>query len=115
MKVLGSAVLAMEVMVMGFAILLASKNESGGLLILGGVIAFLLIIAAGMLRKRLGWILGSVLQVAIIAYGFVTAPLFFLGALFGGLWVAAIVVGRKGEAARTALLKAAKSAGHKSQ
>ncbi|MDP1721495.1 MAG: DUF4233 domain-containing protein [Candidatus Nanopelagicaceae bacterium] len=115
MKVLGSAVLAMEVMVMGFAVLLASKNESGGLLILGGVIAFLLIIAAGMLRKRSGWILGSILQVAMIAFGFVVTPLFFLGALFGGLWVAAIVVGRKGEAARAALLKAGKSTGHKSQ
>ncbi len=115
MKVLGSAVLVMEVMVMGFAILLASKNESGELLILGGVIAFLLIIAVGMLRKRSGWVLGSVLQVAIIAYGFVTTPLFFLGVLFGGLWIAAIVVGRKGEAARAALLKAAEGTGHKGQ
>ena len=114
MKVLGSAVLAMEVMVMGFAILLASKNEGGGLLILGGVIALLLIIAAGMLRIRSGWILGSFLQVAMIAYGFVTPPLFFLGALFGGLWVAAIVVGRKGEAARADLLKT-EGTGHKGQ
>lgn len=105
----------MEVMVMGFAVLLASKNESGGLLILGGVIAFLFIVAAGMLRKRSGWILGSILQVAMIAYGFVVTPLFFLGALFGGLWVAAIVVGRKGEAARAALLRAGKGTGHRSQ
>lgn len=112
MKVLGSAVLAMEVIVMGFAVLLASKNESDELLILGGIIAFLLIIAAGMLRKRSGWILGSLLQVAMLVYGFVTTPLFFLGALFGGLWVAAIVVGRKGEAARAALLKA-ESTGHR--
>lgn len=115
MKVLGSAVLAMEVMVMGFALLLASKNEGGGILIFGGVIAFLLIVAAGMLRKRSGWILGSILQVAMIAYGFVVTPLFFLGALFAGLWVAAIVVGRKGEAARAALLKAGDGTGHRSQ
>lgn len=115
MKVLGSAVLAMEVIVMGFAVLLASKNESDELLILGGIIAFLLIIAAGMLRKRSGWILGSLLQVAMLAYGFVTTPLFFLGALFGGLWVAAIVVGRKGEAARAALLRAGDGPGHRGQ
>ena len=111
MKVLGSAVLAMEVMVMGFALLLASKNESSGALILGGITALLLIFAAGMLRNRSGWILGSFLQIAMIAYGFVVTPLFFLGTLFGGLWVAAIVVGRKGEAARAALLKAGEARG----
>lgn len=115
MKIMGSAVLAMEVMVMGFAVLIASKNESGGLLILGGVIAFLLIVAAGMLRRHSGWVLGSILQVTMIAYGLVVTPLFFLGALFGGLWVAAIVVGRKGEAARAALLKAGDRAGSRSQ
>ncbi|MBI3428695.1 MAG: DUF4233 domain-containing protein [Actinobacteria bacterium] len=112
MKVLGTAVLSMEIMVMGFAVLLASKNESSVLLILGGVIALLLIFAAGMLRRRSGWILGSLLQIALITYGFVVTPLFFLGVLFGGLWVAAIVVGRKGEAARAALLKAGETKGH---
>ncbi len=115
MKVLGTAVLSMEIMVMGFAVLLASKNESNGLLILGGAIALLLIFAAGMLRKRSGWILGSLLQIAIFAYGFVVTPLFFLGALFGGLWIAAIVVGRKGEAARATLLKAGETTGHRGQ
>lgn len=106
MKVLASAVLAMEIMVMGFAVLLASKNHSAIALIWGGAIAVLLVLAASMLRKRAGWILGSVLQIALIGYGFVTTPLFFLGTLFMGLWVAAIVVGKKGEAARAALLKA---------
>ena len=101
----------MEVMVMGFALLLASKNESSGLLILGGVIALVLIFAAGMLRNRSGWVLGSLLQIAMIAYGFVVTPLFFLGTLFGGLWVTAIVVGRKGETARAALLKAGETKG----
>jgi cbb3-type cytochrome oxidase subunit 3 len=39
----------------------------------------------------------------MIAYGFVVFTMFFLGAIFLGLWVTAIVVGRKGEAARAAL------------
>lgn len=105
MKVLASSVLAMEIMVMGFAVLLASKDHSAIALGLGGVIAALLLVAAAMLRSRVGWVLGSILQLALVAYGFVTTPLFFLGALFMGLWVAAIVVGRKGEAARAALLR----------
>ena len=111
MKVLGSSVLSMEVLVMGFAVLFASKTESSRVLILGGAIALLLILAAGMLRKRSGWILGSFLQCAMVLYGFVVTPLFFLGTLFGGLWVAAIVVGRKGEAARSALLQAGEGKG----
>jgi hypothetical protein len=112
MKVLASAVLAMEIMVMGFAVLLASKDHSAVALIWGGVIALLLILAAAMLRSRVGWALGSLLQVALIGYGFVTTPLFFLGALFAGLWVAAIVVGRKGEAARAAFLETGETKGH---
>lgn len=111
MKVLASAVLAMEIMIMGFAVLLASKDHSASTLVWGGVIAALLVVAVVMLRKPVGWILGSVLQVAIIGYGFVTTPLFFLGSLFLGLWVAAIIVGRKGEAARSALLKAGETRG----
>lgn len=106
MRVLGSSVLAMEIMVMGFAVLLASKDHTSPALIWGGVLAALLVVAAATLRIRVGWVLGSVLQLALIGYGFVVTPLFFLGTLFMGLWIAAIVVGRKGEAARAALLKA---------
>ncbi len=111
MKVLASSVLAMEIMVMGFAVLLASKDHGAIALILGGVIAALLVVAVSMLRTRAGWVLGSVLQVALIGYGFVTTSLFFLGSLFMGLWIAAIVVGKKGEAARAALLKAGETKG----
>jgi len=109
MKVLGAAVLAMESLVMGFALLLAQKHESAIPLLIGAVIALLFLFSAGMLRNRYGWILGSLLQVAIVAYGVIVTPLFFLGVLFGGLWIAAIIIGRKGEAARAALLKARES------
>lgn len=111
MKVLASSVLAMEIMVMGFAVLLASKNQGLPALILGGVIAALLVLALATLRIRVGWVLGSVLQIALVGYGFVATPLFFLGALFMGLWIAAIIVGRKGEAARAALLQAGEAMG----
>jgi hypothetical protein len=46
------------------------------------------------------------LQVAILGYGFVVTSMFIVGALYLGLWIAAILVGRKGEAARAALLAA---------
>lgn len=95
----------MESLVMGFALLLLSKNHSTSAIYVGVIIAALLLLAVGLLRSRLGWILGSILQIAMVAAGTLATPLYFLGAVFGGLWIAAIVIGRKGEAARAAFLE----------
>lgn len=104
MRVLGASVLAMESIVMGFALLLAKDNHSATVLWLGATIAFFMIISAGLLKKKFGWILGTLLQIAMVAYGAFVPSLFIMGAIFMGLWIAAIVVGRKGEAARAALI-----------
>ena len=104
MRVLGAAVLIMESMIMGFALLLAGKGQSSLVIAFGAVIAVLFIVVGGMLKSRIGWILGSLLQIAAIGFGAFVTPMYFLGVLFGGLWICAIVVGRKGEAARAALL-----------
>ncbi len=102
MKMLARSVLIMEIFIMGFALLLAKDLPDTRGLIFGGVIALLAFLSAGMLRRKSGWILGWIVQILMVAYGFVVFTMFFLGALFLGLWVAAIVVGRKGEAARAA-------------
>ena len=102
MRVLGSAVLAMESILMGFALLLAKDDHGSQALLVGGAIAILMILTAGLLKKRTGWILGSILQIAMIAYALVVPSLLIMGVIFLGLWVAAIVVGRKGEAIRRA-------------
>ena len=104
MRVLGSAVLVMEFFVMGFAMLLAKDNHEASTIIAGAVIAILLLLTPGLLKKRTGWILGSLLQIAMIGYVVVVPSMAIVGLLFGGLWIAAIVVGRKGEAARAALM-----------
>ena len=106
MRMLASSVLVMESFVMGFALLLAMKNDSSPALIYGAVIAIMCLLAPGLLKKKIGWILGWILQVAILGYGFVVTSMFIVGAIFLGLWIAAILVGRKGEAARAALLAA---------
>lgn len=108
----------MEIFVMGFALLLAKDQSSNNGLIIGGVIALLALVAAGTLKNRMGWILGWIVQIGMLAYGFIIFTMFFMGAIFLALWIAAIVVGRKGEAARAALIKARdgeKSAGPKGQ
>ena len=40
----------------------------------------------------------------MIAFGFIVPSFFFIGVVFMGLWAAAIIVGRKGEAARATLM-----------
>jgi hypothetical protein len=106
MRMLASSVLVMEFFVMGFALLLAMKDHSSSVLIVGGVIAVSCLLAPGFLKTKFGWVLGWMLQVAMLAYGFAVTSMFLVGAIFLGLWVAAIVVGKKGEAARAALLAA---------
>ena len=93
----------MEFFVMGFAMLIAKDHEPSTL-IAGAVIAILFLLTPGLLKKKSGWILGSLLQFLMIGYAVVVPSLAILGLIFGALWIAAIVVGRKGEAARAALL-----------
>ena len=104
MRVLGSAVLAMEFLVMCFAMLLAKDNHEPSTIIAGAMIAILLLLTPGLLKKRTGWILGSILQFLMIGFAVVVPSMAIVGLIFGGLWIAAIVVGRKGEAARAALM-----------
>jgi DNA mismatch repair protein MutH len=110
MRILGSAVLVMEFFIMGFAMLIAKDHEISTLIV-GAIIAILFLLTPGLLKKKSGWILGSILQFLMIGYAVVVPSLAFLALIFGGLWIAAIVVGRKGEAARAALLAQAENPG----
>ncbi|CAN2234953.1 Protein of unknown function DUF4233 [actinobacterium SCGC AAA044-D11] len=105
MRVLSAAVLSMEAFVMGFAVLLAMGEHTGGALALGGALAIALLLNAGLMKKKVGWVLGSLLQIALIGYGYVVTPMYFMGAIFAALWIAAFLVGRKGEAIRAELLR----------
>ena len=96
MKVLGASVLIAESMTLGFAILIAMKDQSAAAIIYGCVVSFLLFVAAGLLRFPGGFVFGSLLQVAMIAFGFVEPSFFIIGVVLIALWVAAIIVGRKG-------------------
>ena len=103
MRVLGSSVLVMEALTMGFALLIAMNSSDSWVLALGGAVATLLLLTPGLLRRRADWILGSILQVPMVAFGSEVFAMYFLGGIFALLWIAAIVVGRAGEAARARL------------
>lgn len=50
-------------------------------------LAALMVVTSGMLRRRWGLAVGSVLQLALLACGLITTAMFALGAVFGLIWV----------------------------
>ena len=101
MKMLLRSVLTMELILVGFALLIA-KDQTSQSLYFGFAILILNILALATLRNRVGWVLGWLVQITLVLYGFFIFMMFFMGALFLGLWITAIVVGRKGEAIKQA-------------
>ncbi|MEV5710424.1 DUF4233 domain-containing protein [Actinoallomurus sp. NPDC052274] len=69
--------------------------------IVGGALALAGLLIAGLLRYRWAYVAGSVLQILVIATGFVVPVMFFLGVIFGALWAASIWVGRRVEGAQS--------------
>jgi hypothetical protein len=89
---------------MGFALLIAKDSATSTQLILGGVLALLFMLTAGLLKRRGGYLLGSILQLCLIGYGLVVSQMYYMGGLFLILWISAIVLGRRGEAIKAALI-----------
>ncbi|MFI0454414.1 DUF4233 domain-containing protein [Actinomadura sp. 6N118] len=95
-----ATVLTCEAIVIALAIPVAVSvlDVDGALagLVCGGL-AVACLLLAGLLRFPWAVAAGSGLQVLIIATGFMVPTMFFLGALFGLLWVTSIWLGRKAE------------------
>tara|TARA_R110000868_G_scaffold411756_2_gene709104 strand:+ start:11815 stop:12273 length:459 start_codon:yes stop_codon:yes gene_type:complete len=70
----------------------------------GGALLLILVVVAGLQRHRAGVIAGAVLQVVLIATGFVFPVLFALGAVFAGIWLWAFLRARAIEKARAEYL-----------
>lgn len=58
-------------------------------------LAVLLIVAAALMKRRAGLVLGSVLQLAIIACGVFTSAMYVLGVIFGAIWLYALQIRRR--------------------
>ena len=61
----------------------------------GAVFIVLLLATSGVLRHPAGIAFGWLLQVALIATGFITIPMFFVAAVFAGIWVFCFIKGRQ--------------------
>ena len=98
MRVVLMAVLIFEVIVFGLAIpvmIMISNVPPAAAAAFGGGAAVLAILAAGLLRSRVGYILGWAAQLAGLALGFLTSTMFIVGALFAAVWVLSFVLGKR--------------------
>jgi hypothetical protein len=108
MRTLAATMLVLEAFVLFFAALVAkdlSDLSFGQAVGGGGVLALLCLFTAGLLRSRVGYALGWVLQLVMIATGFVVPMMFGIGLLFTVLWVVALVAGTKIERERAYVAK----------
>ena len=100
MRGIAASVLVFEGLVVLFATLVAldlSDIGDGTLWAVGGTLALFCVLTAGLLGRRWGYLVGSAVQVAVIAAGLVVPAMFFMGAVFAGLWFLALHLGRKVE------------------
>lgn len=103
MRRLLAAVLVCEAIVIALAIPVAISvvhADAGAVGITGGALAAASVLLAGLLRFRWALVAGGVLQVMVIATGFMVPVMFFLGAVFSALWTTAIWLGYKVEGAK---------------
>ena len=95
-----AAILVFEGMVVFFAMLVAldlSDVDDATLWVVGSSALVACVLLAGLLRRPWAIAAGSVLQILIIGTGVVVHTMYFLGALFAGLWFLAIFLGRRVE------------------
>jgi hypothetical protein len=95
-RILASSVLCFEAPCVFFGGLVAKDlTDLSTAAAVGGAsaIAVLCLLVAGLLGRPGGYALGSILQVVILATGFVVPAMFVVGVLFGALWVTALVQG----------------------
>lgn len=99
MKGVAAALLVFEAITVLLASLLAltSTDVSGAVAwsVFGGLVVLCFVGAATIRRGSVGLIVGSGAQVGAVASGLLVPAMFFLGALFGGLWVLVYVLGQR--------------------
>ncbi len=61
--------------------------------IVAGLLAGVAVAAMATLRSGIGYGIGSVLQIAVVLSGLVVSVMWFLGAVFAVMWIAALIVG----------------------
>ncbi|WP_223690367.1 DUF4233 domain-containing protein [Leifsonia poae] len=95
---LGSIVLAFEFVIvfLGALVLFGLKTLSAPLALGGGaLILVLMIVAIGLLRGPVGIVLGWLIQLIVVATGFLVPAFFVVGAIFTALWTYCMIAGAR--------------------
>ena len=98
MRVVLMIVLVFEMIVFGLAIpvmIFISNVPAAAAAGFGGGAAVLALVAAGLLRSGVGYVLGWLTQLAGLALGFLTTLMFIVGMLLAAVWVLAFVLGKR--------------------
>ncbi|MFT4165197.1 MAG: DUF4233 domain-containing protein [Microlunatus sp.] len=98
MRVVMLTLLLFEVVVFGLAVpvmILVSGVAPGTAIAAGSVGALLALVAAGLLRKPVGYLVGWIAQPVGILLGLLTPAMYAVGAIFAGLWLMSFVLGRR--------------------
>ncbi len=111
MKIVLPAILLLEAIVVALAVpvALAVDDRGATAAIVLGVLAILLALGSGAVRRPRGVAVGWVLQGLVVLTGFVVPAMAVLGLVFLGVWVVGVIYGAKGDAlaARNAATEAA--------
>ncbi|MFJ3770538.1 DUF4233 domain-containing protein [Streptomyces sp. NPDC090075] len=98
MRTLCSSTLIGEFFVIGFAALVAMKDpdlSTSTVWLVSGIAMVLCVALCGVITRPGGVALGWALQIALIASGVFVPTMYFMGAIFAGLWWASVHYGRK--------------------
>ena len=99
MKVLCSATLGLEAIVVFLGVVVAGTNgdhnNTGLIFTLGFTLMVVLLLAVGTLRRPWGLTFGWLLQIPVLALGFLVPLMFVMGGIFVVLWYVAIHQGSR--------------------
>lgn len=95
-RTLASIVLGFELIVvfLGTLVINGLSDLPAWVTLGGGALLCLIMVATlGLLRFEWAFGVGWAIQVVVIASGFLTPAMFFVGALFAGMWIYCMIVG----------------------
>jgi hypothetical protein len=98
MRVVLLSILIFEVVVFALAIpvmILVSEVSPALAFGFGGGAALLALVAAAIMRRPAGYLVGWMAQLVGVTLGFLTPAMFFVGGMFGVLWLITFVLGKR--------------------
>lgn len=101
MRGMCAAMLSLEAIILALAVpvMISVEGVAKPLALgLGLGLALLCILTAGLLGRPHAYVVGHVIQLAVICLGFLVPVMFLVGAMFAALWLGAFFFGRRIEA-----------------